>query len=320
MSASRSLPAKTFFVGLALTLVAEILLYCDVRLSGRGTIETQQAIVNLSQPLSPLANLARWVAIFMTPIAWFGYILLLDGLLAHSQSGSPVRRRPHAFAFCCLSSIVIWCVFDVINFYCFSPPAWTYIVPPLNWPRRFVGYVVAFAAELPAMFMTGQIVFDICALDRLRSRPWKLPSMAAAAISIAGMALLAWAVLGQNAVANYGLWCSFFFLLDPINMRLGQPSLLQDWQEGRYHRTLALFSGGLCCGLLWEFWNYWALSKWIYHLPFLGAAERIKYFEMPIAGLAGFLPFSVACWAMWQTAAIPLRGLVEPLPDDHTIL
>jgi hypothetical protein len=185
---------------------------------------------------------------------------------------------------------------------------------------RFLGYVIAFVAELPAMFMTGQIVYDRLKLDRLRTRPWHLPAWASATISLAGAALLAWSILGKNSVANYGLWCSFFFLLDPINLRLNRPSLLKDWQQGRYGRTLSLFAGGLACGLLWEFWNYWALSKWIYHLPFLGHAEQYKYFEMPLPGLLGFLPFGAACWVMWQTAAIPLHGLAEPLPNDETIL
>lgn len=62
------------------------------------------------------------------------------------------------------------------------------------------------------------------------------------------------------------------------------------------------------------------LSKWVYHLPFLGGVEQIKYFEMPVPGLLGFLPFGAACWAMWQTAATPLRGLAEPLPNDVTLI
>jgi hypothetical protein len=311
---------KTFYLGLGLILAAEILLFCDVHFSDRTHLETEAAILSLSDPGNFVQWLARWTAIYMTPIAWLGFIFVLDGLLVRSPAGSPIRYRPNAFAFCCLCSVVIWCVFDVINFYCFSPPAWTYIAPPLNWPQRFIGYCIAFAAELPAMFMSGQILFDKFKLDRLRAPPWRLPAWGVPAISLLGAALLAWSIFGRNSVANYGLWCSFFFLLDPINSRLGRPSLLKDWQDGRYGRTVALFAGGLACGFLWEFWNYWALSKWIYHLPFLGGVERIKYFEMPVPGLLGFLPFGAACWAMWQMAAIPLRGLAEPPPNDQTLI
>jgi hypothetical protein len=116
------------------------------------------------------------------------------------------------------------------------------------------------------------------------------------------------------------LWTSLVFLLDPINYWLGLPSMFRDFERGWYGRTLAAMAGGLICGFLWEFWNYWALTKWTYHLPFLGVTEQYKYFEMPLVGLLGFIPFGVECWVMWQLMRWPLRGLVEPLPDDRQLL
>jgi hypothetical protein len=76
----------------------------------------------------------------------------------------------------------------------------------------------------------------------------------------------------------------------------------------------------LFCVLLWEFWNFWALTKWTYHLPFLGRLEQIRYFEMPVLGLLGFIPFGMECWVMWQTIRIFLDGLAEPLPDERSLL
>jgi hypothetical protein len=96
--------------------------------------------------------------------------------------------------------------------------------------------------------------------------------------------------------------------------------MFRDWQAGWYGRTLAAFAGGLTCGLLWEFWNYWALAKWTYHLPFLGGWENVRYFEMPLIGLIGFIPFGIECWVMWQSMRMPLDGLAEPLPDERSLL
>src|SRR5206468_3854489 len=100
----------------------------------------------------------------------------------------------------------------------------------------------------------------------------------------------------------------------------GQPSMWRDWREGRFDRTLAAFAGGLACGFLWEFWNYWALCKWVYHLPFLGPLERYKYFEMPLPGLLGFLPFGLECWVLWQ---LPRKGgtvlATGPVPSASSI-
>jgi hypothetical protein len=92
------------------------------------------------------------------------------------------------------------------------------------------------------------------------------------------------------------VWLAFIFLLDPINHLRGQPSIAGDLAEGRWGRLLSLLAGGAVCGLLWEFWNYWALSKWTYTVPYFG---NVKLFEMPLLGFLGFPPFAVECWAMY---------------------
>jgi len=77
------------------------------------------------------------------------------------------------------------------------------------------------------------------------------------------------------------------------------------------------------CGLMWEFWNYWAMAKWTYNLPFLGSLESISYFEMPAIGFLGFLPFALECWAMvqsilWMAHKLGLRR-IEPLPSVESV-
>ena len=64
---------------------------------------------------------------------------------------------------------------------------------------------------------------------------------------------------------------------------------------------------GGACGLLWEFWNYWAATKWTYTVPYLGG---VKLFEMPVLGFLGFPPFAVECWAMY----VFCRSLLTPRP------
>jgi hypothetical protein len=51
------------------------------------------------------------------------------------------------------------------------------------------------------------------------------------------------------------------------------------------------------CGILWEFWNYWAGARWIYVFPL---AQHWKLFEMPAPGFLGFPPFAVECFAMYE--------------------
>ena len=66
------------------------------------------------------------------------------------------------------------------------------------------------------------------------------------------------------------------------------------------------------CGVLWEFWNYWAATKWTYTVPYLG---DLKIFEMPVLGYLGFPPFALECYAMWHW----VRGWLGPPPPSPLI-
>ena len=49
-----------------------------------------------------------------------------------------------------------------------------------------------------------------------------------------------------------------------------------------YRRGINLVLSGFLCGVLWEFWNYWAGAKWHYSVPIM---ENLKIFEMPVPGI-----------------------------------
>lgn len=328
MSTAQSIPLSearprrvplTLCIGLLIVLACEALLWTDVVLTARGAVRTEDQITALPRPDGWIAHAARFVAPNMTPLAWFGYLLLLDGVLVLQRTGSPARKRPHHFALLALASIFIWCVFDTINFYGIG--AWDYIGMPPDPVGRLIGYFIAFGSIVPGMLMSGQMLINLGAFKWAQFRAWpKMPPAVLWISFIAGVVMLVWPIVHHDPITNLTLWTSLVFLLDPINYWLGRPSMWRDWSRGWYGRTLACFAGGLLCGFLWEFWNYWALAKWIYHLPFLGAAENVRYFEMPVLGLLGFLPFGIECWVMWQLMRIPLDGLVEELPDERHLL
>jgi hypothetical protein len=92
------------------------------------------------------------------------------------------------------------------------------------------------------------------------------------------------------------VFLGFVFLLDPINARAMDDSLLRDIRSGGRVRIINLLIAGVICGGLWEFWNFWARAKWIYTVPILG---DIKIFEMPVLGYFGFPPFALDCFAMY---------------------
>jgi hypothetical protein len=311
----------TLWFGLLIIITCEALLFTDVRLSRRGPVHAQAQIESLesaSPPVTLLARMARYVAFNMTPLAWLGYLFFIEGVLTLQRGGSPVRRRRHHFALLFLASVFIWCIFDWVNFY--SIRAWRYIGMPPTTTGRVPGYIIAFGAIVPGMLMSGQVLLNLRIFNWARTRAWRMPAWVPVLSFVVGLAMFVWPLVHHDPITNLTLWTSLVFLLDPINLLLGRPSMLRDWRDGWFGRTLAAFAGGLACGFLWEFWNYWALSKWVYSLPFLGAAEHIRYFEMPVLGLLGFLPFGIECWIIWQTMRIPLDGLVEPLPGESDLL
>jgi len=54
---------------------------------------------------------------------------------------------------------------------------------------------------------------------------------------------------------------------------------------------------GYVCGFLWEFWNYWAYTKWYYTVPIL---ENIKIFEIPAVGFLAYGPFALEIYVMYN--------------------
>jgi hypothetical protein len=59
---------------------------------------------------------------------------------------------------------------------------------------------------------------------------------------------------------------------------------------------LSVFLAGNICGFLWEFWNYWAIPKWHYSIPWIGF---FKIFEMPVLGYLAYGFFALELFAMY---------------------
>jgi hypothetical protein len=231
-----------------------------------------------------------------------------------------------------------------MNFYFMRDPttglrAWEYFNLPPNFQDRLAGYLVAFGAIAPGMFLTAELLQRLgfhklnirnskpkTLISGLQSPNSKPKSRNAKTLSLSvlllGILLAPIPILLGTPASNLAVWVGTWALLDPINLHFHRPSILGDWFAGRWGRTLALGTGGLLCGFLWEFWNYWAYTKWFYHLPFLGTWEHIKYFEMPLPGLIGFIAFGIETWTMWQTSLLLLSPFIEGerrSPSDQSL-
>jgi hypothetical protein len=126
-------------------------------------------------------------------------------------------------------------------------------------------------------------------------RPRHLGPAAWTAVGV-GVLMLIIPILYLSTYLAAPVWLGFILLLDPLNARAGAESILGDIHDRHYGRLINLLAAGLACGLIWEFWNYWAGTKWKYNVPIF---PDLRLFEMPIAGFGGFPPFALECFAMY---------------------
>lgn len=236
---------------------------------------------------------------WFTPIQWTGYILVLDAVLERMRGQSYLNARRREFGYMLVVSVAVWFLFEAYNLHLRN---WYYINLPENLAVRLAGYFWSFATIFPGVLLTSEILDELKIFRFARIRPWQPRRRIVNACMAFGLICVTVPVLVPSGVAAYlfaFIWIGFIFLLDPINYKLGQPSLLQALSQGSLEKLLSLFAAGVVCGLLWEFWNYWAGAKWIYTVPYLNSP---KIFEMPLFGFLGFLPFAAECFVFWNFA------------------
>lgn len=254
------------------------------------------AIMAVSESLMLLRVEPFWS--WHTPIAWTGYIFFVDALVGRRRGDSLLSAAPAEAAFIGAVGIPLWVIFEAYNAY--SLHNWHYIGLPDNAVARYLGFAWAFATISIAIFETAECVGAYRGVRRDiegSPRPPVIPVGAAGLVSVlAGTFMLILPIVHPSDWLAAPVWLGFIFLLDPINSAAGVESIRGDLREGHRGRLGNLLAAGLICGVVWEFWNYWAGSKWIYTVP---VPPHVKIFEMPVAGFLGFPPFAVECFTMY---------------------
>ena len=260
-----------FYIGLAIIVASEALLFAGV----------------------------KWVHTFFTPLVWTGYILFMDAIVFRIKKKSWITGGCRTFLLMTLLSAVFWYIFEFFNLFLKN---WGYVGLP-SLPITIIGMTWAFATIGPGMFETSDFLASLGAFKprkRASGIPERLPKGVLYILIITGATCLISIFITPANIARYlaaCLWLGFILLLDPINYLKGRKSILRQLQSGDWQNFLCLFFGGLICGFLWEFWNYWAATKWVYDLPF-PAGPRI--FEMPLLGFLGFPALALEYYALYS--------------------
>jgi hypothetical protein len=253
---------------------------------------------------SGVGFVARW----LTPIMWTGYILFIDGLIRRRKGSSLLTTYPLEFGLLLLISIPSWVFFEAYNLVLKN---WRYIGLPENMVVRYIGYAWSFATISPGMFLTCELLESYLPGENPVKSP-RLGNGLFYGLVTFGLVGMVVPLIWPSTYMTPLVWLGVTYFVDPINQRFGDRSFLSEFFTGRFRSTLIMFLAGLICGLLWEFWNYWAITKWQYDVPYLG---HIKLFEMPVLGFLGFMPFAVESYAMYVfiRRLIPIRRRVRYL-------
>jgi hypothetical protein len=278
-----------------------------------------------------------FVATWFTPIMWTGYILLVDALIARRTGQSWLTTRRREFGFLAVLSVLSWLIFEVYNL---KLKNWAYVGVPREQWQFDLGMLWSFATITPAIFQTAElleVLWPVGSTDETdgtknsenpaphQPHPLHPLTKNLTALSLLGLAFVAIPPLLPDWLAPYTfgfVWLGFIGLLEPVNLRMGQPSLLRDAMEGRGRRIWRWLAAGLICGFIWEAWNVQALAHggagWLYTMPALihNLIFGLHYGKMPVAGLLGFPPFAWECFALYYFLRSMLR-LDHWLPRAH---
>ena len=226
-------------------------------------------------------------------LAWWSYIFAVDGIIYWRKGNSLIVNRRKEFLLMIPWSVFIWLIFEAANLLIQN---WYYVNLPYPTLERWMGYATAYGTVLPGLFETTELLETFGLFKN-----WRTDKLG---ISSKRHCLLAWlgglCLISSVLIPTYFfplIWVGFTLLLEPFTCRFGGRSLLRDLEEGNSTRLCSLLTAGLLCGLLWEFWNFWARSKWVYTVPFF---ENAKGFEMPFLGFLGFPPFAIQAYVIYN--------------------
>ncbi|MCB0689698.1 MAG: hypothetical protein KDC53_24330 [Saprospiraceae bacterium] len=241
---------------------------------------------------------------------WLGYILLIGGLTARRKGSSLLTRNFKSWCLLFIFSAPVWWIFEWLNKMAYY---WTYLgVESFSDLEYNIFATISFSTVIPAVFSTSEWVETFHIGDNFTNgikvgvhRSTRLLFFTTGWLML--LVFLLWPKYGAAF-----LWMSLYFIIDPLNYRLGFPSLLKMTSKGDWSAVIQLWIASLICGFLWEMWNYFAYPKWIYNVPFV---DDWHIFEMPALGYLGYLPFSLELYAMYHL----ITGLLKIKPVSNFV-
>lgn len=224
---------------------------------------------------------------------WFGLIVVVNAFIYKRMGRSPLSHETGRFIRIALLSSVFWWFFEFLNRFVWN---WFYVGIDGITPAEYIFFAtISFATVLPGVmsvaellgtfrFFSGGTFSDMFRVN-LRSLWTKLLLAAVTLFGLTGIVFI-------PEFAYPFLWVSPLCGFVLVKLLYGEQCALDDITRGDWNRIVRYALAALICGLIWEMWNIHSLAKWIYAVPYV---HRFQYFEMPLLGLFGYIPFGVEC-------------------------
>lgn len=225
---------------------------------------------------------------------WGGYALIADALNWKKNGTSLFSRSPKAYVGLFLLSIPGWWLFEFFNIFLQN---WHYIH---NRSLGTLEYAIRSSIHFSIVFPVVLTTAELWASSRLLRRTgyWKnieITRPRLMKVISAGLIMTALVIILPRFFFPF-VWIGLYLIFDSINMMRGAPSILLYISRGNWRPPLALALGALTCGIFWEMWNFYALPKWVYTVPFVNS---LHIFEMPALGYLDYLPFGLEVYALY---------------------
>ena len=230
------------------------------------------------------------------PIIWLGYILTIDALVYKLRKNSLISNRINNFLGMVVISALFWWIFEFINA---AIGNWSYnsLEGIGGSAARNLFGTLSFATVLPALFETVELIRSIHLFENAKlKKKYKISGAFLHLMMFIGVLCFISPIIFPEFAFPL-VWLAFFFILDPINYVHKQPSIIGYLKNKKLTLILSLLLAGIILGFLWEFWNYYAIPKWTYDIPYVGF---LKIFEMPLLGYFGYFPFALELYTMYS--------------------
>jgi hypothetical protein len=234
---------------------------------------------------------------------WLGYILTVDGLVEW-RTGTSLWRRGHwKFLLLFLISIPLWWLFEWLNGFLQN---WHYQTPrPIAQWEYFLMASLSFSTVVPAVLETAELLSSFRIGERLPRPPaWHIERGTAIRLFLLGWVMLVLVIVAPRYAFPL-TWLSVFFILEPVNVMLGQRSIGAFVRHGNWAAVWNVMLAALVCGFFWEMWNSLSMPKWTYSVPFVQFGH---IFEMPILGYGGYLPFGLEIFTVYALVFWLVQG------------